>query len=368
MVVSSLIMGCNKDDFDLLSMAESKPLYMPEGAMAFTHISDIHGHDCTLDVAIRMNNRADIDFALMTGDNLLDSKQIDKIQKSKKPFLMIPGNHDAYDYTTEFDFRQMVLNKMTKDSLQFDDNIHNYWYRDFEKNGNVLRVIGIDQYQVQTLDFDTLGSHYNIMLSQQQINWFIKVLENSTECDGIIAAIHSGLGNSKISSRDTTNINSFISLYAQHYKYTYDYNGNGDPRLLSDIVGAYMSGVNIEGKEYESGCPNYKVSVNTHFNKPNDNFIAFLGGHLHWDVVEKIPNSDILQVLIAYGGYGKGSLRYDDLIKCTNGIDSYVINANIIDFKNSILKIVRCGANITDYSTSRDSICYNWKIKEFITE
>lgn len=343
-------------------------IYLPsDDAIVFTHISDIHGFDKTLNVSLEMNKRSDVDFMLMTGDNMLSDNMKRNILKSEKPVLIIPGNHDSYDQSSEYGQRLLLDDIIKKSEATYADHTHNYWYKDFTKKNRKLRVIGIDQYQFQTMEFDTTGCHYDIMMSQAQVDWFIKCLKDASEYDGIVVALHAGLGNKRFCPRDTMYVNDFVSIHAQHFKHTYDYNGDSDPRLISDIVKAYITGQNIVGKEYASGCRGINIRVTTDFDKPSDNFISFYGGHLHWDVVEKVPQYDLLQCLIAYGGWGKGSRTMDDLIRNTKSSDSYVINVNIVDFENKTLKIKRCGANVKDDGTTRDSICYNWKEKVLIT-
>ena len=364
-IASILFIGCDsEEDEDSYELAIFD---ISDGDFVFTHLSDIHGYDVSMDVALELNKKSNVDFALMTGDNLLSAHLVNKLKTSKKPFLIIPGNHDTYDYTTEYDFRKNVLDVLPNDSIQFADDIHNYWVYDFHKNGRSLRVVGLDQYQIQTMDFDTVSAHYDIMMSQEQVDWFISKLRESSDFDGVLVAIHVGLGNRYINARDTTYVNDFVSVYAKQFKGSYDYNGSGDPRLLADIINAYQTGSNIKGVEYESGSKGNPISVTTNFKKASSNFIGLFGGHLHWDEVEKLPNYDFLQCLVAWGGYGKGC-SYDDLVRNTNATNSYVINVNSIDFENKTLKIQRIGANVNDDGITRDSISYNWKYNEFLTE
>ena len=102
------------------------------------------------------------------------------------------------------------------------------------------------------------------------------------------------------------------------------------------------------------------INVTTHFNEPHNNFIAYYGGHVHFDVVEYLseyPNQ--LMSIIAYGGRGKGN-NLNDLIKTNTGVDSYTINPSNINFTTHEHKIVRLGSQRKDDGTLRESILFNF--------
>ena len=74
--------------------------------------------------------------------------------------------------------------------------------------------------------------------------------------------------------------------------------------LIPDIVNAYQTGENLNDKRYpNSAVVKDTLTVTTNFQGPHDNFIAYFGGHLHWDVTETLPyNPRQLQMLLTYGG------------------------------------------------------------------
>ena len=330
--------------------------------ITFIHLSDVHRSSISLDPALHYLNHTPTRFGLLTGDATATDQMLKAIKESEKPMLLIPGNHDAYPYydysVGQYGFRTRVLNYIGQEErVIFANNQDNYWYQDYQKNGHTLRVIGIDQFEYERVQE---GPNSLICVySQEQIDWLINLLENSGSFDGIIFAIHAGFGNKKVWNRDTNVTNDFISLYAQNYDNAYDFFGEKNLPIIPDIINAYLTGVNMK-EEYGNGSNGDKLIVTTHFDGPHHNFIAYFGGHAHWDMVEHLTHyPQQLQVLIAYGGDGTGS-DYNDLIKNTNNKNSYCFNVNVIDFKKRQLKIIRKGANIKVDGTRRDSIVFNY--------
>ena len=103
-----------------------------------------------------------------------------------------------------------------------------------------------------------------------------------------------------------------------------------------------------------------KVTVTTDFQGAHDNFIAYFGGHAHWDMVEHLKDYPRqLLSLVAYGGYRTGS-EFNDLIKSVNGPHSFTINMNIVDFKNRKLTIKRLGSIVKVDGTKREEISFSY--------
>lgn len=356
--------SCSEDlTFRAEDIISESDLMTNQDQLTFVHISDTHRSSISLSPALYYLNHTPSSFGILTGDVMATHVMLDKIKQSEKPMLLIPGNHDAYTryaYAVgQYGFRNHVLNRIGQNNrVVFGNTNENYWYQDFQKGEHTLRVIGIDQYEVESVREDP--NSLNCVYSQSQMDWFVNLLENSEKCDGIIIAIHAGFGNKYVWSRDTDVTGSFISLYARDYDNSYDYQGLGIIKVIPDIVNAYQTGINLIGQKYSNTTEGDSLVVTTHFQGPHDNFIAYMGGHTHWDVVEPLlPYPKQLQVLIAYCGDGKGS-EYNDLIKNTNNKNSYNFNVNIVDFKKRQLKIIRKGAKIKVNRTIRDSIVFNY--------
>lgn len=352
--------ACNNlETFEVEEYLDTEPILIPEDEIAFLHISDTHGSDRSLEPACGFLNMTDCSFGLLSGDIDATSEMKDMLLSCTKPFLMIPGNHDAYDDGGEHKFRTRMLDPMQDiNNVVFGAEQCNYWHRDFYKAGYSLRVIGIDQWQ--TDHYSPQERESPSILTQEQIDWFIQVLKDSYDFDGIVIMIHEGFGNAHILQRDMNYTNDFISIYAKDYQNCYDYAGIQNAPLIPDIVEAYLSGENITEKKYMNANDHDYITVTTDFLGPHDNFIAYFGGHAHWDMVEHLKDYPRqLQSLVAYGGYRTGS-SLNDLVKTVNGEFSFTINLNMIDFKNRTITIKRLGSTIKVDGTKREQISFTY--------
>lgn len=363
-VILPAIAGCVEGFiFHPEDVINENELSLSADQMAFVHISDVHRSSVSITPALYYLNHTLSSFALLTGDVMATGNMLNEIKASDKPMLLIPGNHDAYPYYAysvgQAGFRTQVLNAIGQgEKVIFANDQDNYWYQDYQRNGHTLRVIGIDQYE-----FESVNEEPNSLIcvySQQQIDWLIDLLENSGHCDGIIMAIHAGFGNKNVWSRDRNVTNDFISIYARSYENSYDYAGERNIKIIPDIINAYQTGINMTEEKYGNSSNGDTLVVSTHFQGPHQNFIAYMGGHTHWDMAEFLtPYPQQLQILIAYCGDGTGH-DYNDLIKNTNNKNFYNFNVNIIDFKKRELTIIRKGANVKVDGTTRDSIVFRY--------
>ena len=318
----------------------------------FIHISDTHGSTVTIDAVNEFCKLHPCDFIALTGDVVPNSNIIKSISKSRYDYLIIPGNHDAdeKDGPGQYGFRTEFLDVL-KLSVLYPEQKANYWYKDYEKLGKKLRVIGLDQFELNS--FSNPSGLYAVM-TQAQVNWFISVLEDSYDVDGLVVLIHMGFGNSSKGQRDTSVHNSFISELANLYNNSYDFYGPEDPYMIPEIINAYVTGEDFE-KTYNKGN-RYVKNASTHFEIPHNNFIGYFGGHLHWDEIEYLsafPSQ--LQCLVAYCGQGTGS-KLNDLSK-----SDYDYNFNLVDidlFSNQLV-ITREGARQTIKGNSRNSIKFS---------
>ena len=324
--------------------------------ISFMHISDTHGSDLSIRPMIYALNNCECDFAIITGDILPSTETIEYMASSKKPVLLVIGNHDAYDKYGQTGFRKNVMDKVSNPSIVYPNDSACYYHIDFYKNGHSLRVIALDQYEIDT---EGKSSAHNSVISQKQVNWLIDLLDKSEQFDGIVLLMHQGFGNAGVGVRDTTNMNDFISLYAKDYTKGYYHIGKYNPKLIPRILNAYISGKNINGDKYSTGFDKRELEVKTNFSGPHYNFVGYFGGHIHMDLIEYLPYmKNQLQILMAYSGKGTGSI-FNDLLKSTSGPDSYNFNYSIFDFKMRKLKIHRIGANVKVDGTTRDSISFD---------
>lgn len=357
----ALFFSCNSGEDSFVIAAEqyqSVDSIGNDNQISFLHISDTHGSDISIRPMIEALNNSDCDFAVITGDILPSESTIDYIASSEKPVLMVIGNHDAYDGYGQNGFRENVLNRMKFPNIVYGDPNACYYHIDFYKKNYSLRVICLDQYEIDT---EGRASKNCSVISQKQMDWFIRILAESVYFTKVIVLMHQGFGNASIGKRNLDNSNAFISIFAKDYPRGYYHIGNTSPFMIPDILNAYLTGVDMVNKVYPTGYKKEEILVNTHFEKPHANFVGFFGGHIHMDCIEYLPYyENQLQVLMAYSGKGTGS-RWNDLVKTGTGDASYNFNCNVVDFKNSELKIYRYGAKLKVDSTMRDSIIFPLK-------
>lgn len=182
----------------------------------------------------------------------------------------------------------------------------NYYFYDFSQNGFNLRIIVLDQYEI---DSGVPEIMYGIVHSQEQIDWLLNILESSINKDGVIVSMHSGFGNT-LRPRDITHTGDFISTKVYGYAESYEYWVYSDLYMIPDIIKSYMTGENFE-KTFPSGILEDRLNVKTSFKEPANNFIGYNGGHTHWDVVKYLREfPEQLQIIVADGGTA-GSKRND---------------------------------------------------------
>lgn len=348
--------ACGSEDGGSYASEKQPTDSLQKGDVSFMHISDTHGSSVSVIPMVEALNSTDCDFGIISGDILPDAYMMGWINRSSKPIFLIPGNHDIYEGYGQYGFRENAINKNTTISnVSYGNPQANYYSYDIKKNNYTLRVIALDQFEHDAVE--RLG-FMEVIMSQTQIDWFIHVLEDSYSVDGIIVIIHEGFGNKFIGQRNVENTNNFISSLAADFPDSYDFFGAANPLMIPEIVEAYLTGDNIVNRSYPSGADKITLNVTTNFKGQHHNFIAYFGGHLHWDEVEYLnsfPNQ--LIVLIAFGGNGTGS-KWNDLIKI--GLDSsYNINYNVVDFEKKKFTIHRLGAKETISGVVRDSIAFD---------
>ena len=342
----------------LINLILNPPPPEPEDSICFMHISDTHASDITLKKMIELLDTGECAFAVITGDLMPTTTMLNELKAAQKPIFQIPGNHDAWDGLGQRGFHEQVqLTTNLNYDIHYGDDVACYFYADVQQNNRTLRVIGIDQYEIETVG----QTHTNsaIVYSQKQIDWFINVLENSDDVDGIIILAHAGFGNHAIGARDMNYVNEFISINAWTFMFGYLHDGISYPLMIPEIVEAFSTGVNMENVRYCNGIEGDTITINTHFTGPHNSFIAHYGGHIHFDIVERLPDFPWqTMAIIAYGGKGKGN-NWNDLVKPSSGELSYTINRNIVNFTTRNHTIRRLGSVEKDDGTFRRSISYH---------
>lgn len=328
-------------------------------SFSFLHISDTHGSAYTLKYFVKLLESSSYRFGLITGDILMTDLMQNFIDSSSKPIFLLPGNHDIFDFhdqNGQMAFRQTILNQSKwKSQMHFGDETGNYYYVDIADGEDMYRLICIDQYEVNNV----AGlPQYSVVISQNQVNWFISILEEVSWYKGIIVAMHSGYGNSRKGSRNFENINNFITITGGSPD-SYEFYGDSDPCMIPDIVEAYISGTNFS-RTYASGKEGVAINVKTKFNSSHNNFIGYFGGHTHWDCVERLNyHPSQLQFLISSANYLYPS-KYDDMYRESQGINAITINGYIVESDERTITGIRLGARKIVNGTIRNKISFKY--------
>ena len=341
----------------LINIILNPPAPEPQDSICFMHISDTHKSNISLKKMIELLDTGDCAFAVITGDLLPTQTMLNELKTATKPIFQIPGNHDAWDGLGQRGFHEQVQLATNQNyDIHYGDDDACYFYADVEQNNRTLRVIGIDQYEIETVGQTNTNSA--IVYSQKQIDWFIDVLENSDDVDGIIILAHAGFGNHAVGARDMNYVNEFISINAWTFLFGYLHDGISHPTMIPEIVEAFSTGVNMENVRYCNGIEGDTITINTHFTGPHNSFVAHYAGHIHFDIVERLPDfPQQTMAIIAYGGKGKGN-SWNDLVKPATGELSYTINRNIVNFTTRDHTIRRLGSIEKDDGTYRRTISF----------
>ena len=343
-------------------------------SISFMHISDLHNRDVTLNKMTALITAADVPFAVISGDMYYSGAMVHTIRNTGKPIYSIAGNHDIYiyyggwraagkypfepNYCFRYEHMNQWFNVNMAATAHYGSEMACYFYADHKVGDKTLRLICLDQYDGGTAGWN---EDNDTIISQEEVDWLIDLLGKSGDVDGIIIAGHEGYGNGIKGQRDINHEDEFISVKAKYYARSYAYDGQGDPLLIPEIVQAYISGQNLEGKQFLSGAqrrkdgssvpPETTVTVTTHFTGPHNNFITYLGGHLHWDMAEYLKDyPKQLQILVANGFSETYYSAYHDL---TYKDLPYTINYCVVNFDAKTLTIHRLGSRQTSAGTYR---------------
>lgn len=346
-------------DNSVLAELREQQEVIESSAFSFLHISDTHGSSYTLKYFVKLLESSNHQFGLLTGDILMTDAMQRIIDSSSKPIFLLPGNHDVYDWHDrdgQIGFRQTILDQSKwKFQMQFGDEIGNYYYVDITDGEGTYRLICLDQYEINK--FGNFGQYF-VVMSQKQVDWFISILDEASKFKGIIIAMHSGFGNSRIGYRNLNIKNNFISITGGNPD-SYEYYGDSNPCMIPDIVEAYISGKNIM-QNYESGKQGVLLQVKTNYSSSHNNFIGYYGGHTHWDCIECLNNyPNQLQFLISSANYLYPS-KYDDLYRESQGINAITINSYSIEPETRKITTIRLGARKIINGGIRDRIIFNY--------
>lgn len=395
-----------------------------ERTLRFLHYSDPHGYSQAVGKGNElMSDNNDIAFAFITGDfsqyenNILSSDLeagLDAAPVGK--LFMCSGNHDAYEMAYNgASASQQTTTNFIKHYMEYADvewgdgdvasGVASYWYKDVMVGSKKLRIITLDQYEIDNVRKVNSYPYYP-MYSQAQINWLIARLSELDKEDYFIIAMHTppfrGFYKDNFwpyadATGDPTDPTFNKRLFVSECIVTMGNERGGksvyDQNLIPRIIDAHINrkAVNFTYNNLNSVTPvNPDITVNVDFRGAEPStFLFYLCGHTHWDETYYLPDAtllldpeydpatinpcggdwrDQLMLCITASYYNTNYSDYDDLggLKGpTNPYfsqDHYVrINDITIDFALKKIKIERVGHPKTVQGRVRDYITFPFK-------
>ena len=268
------------------------------------HITDVHGDIYRMANAVEYADYLKADSILATGDIMAYSvsngfdalKQV--LLDSNTPVCFCRGNHETYGNSdANFDvfstyYQELAIEYGYKKDASTDSD-KTYYYKDFADKS--LRVISLDPYERALI-----RGNYGCF-SQAQINWFIQTLNSVPNGYGVVCILHSpeAYPNSTVSLEPVQDKGDFFADNALTYWSTP--NGiNGTP--LRDIIDAFISRTTISSSFTQTNDSNQSetITISGDFTSVDSSveFIAWVCGHQHIDLIGKYKNTELSQVNI----------------------------------------------------------------------
>lgn len=302
------------------------------------HASDFHGDYYRFKNAMDFADKINADCVITSGDyvrtimydglNWLPAETI----KHATPHLPCIGNHDYWQCTTS-EFYTNVLSSITNHIGVTSANTSACAYvKDFDDKK--IRIISLNQYYI------TSHSYLNSSaFGTSQLIFLIQSLRETPNGYGVLINIHN-MGRPK---QDDTNITFYDDL------------GTGEEALdtdtsaLSQVVDAF-----IEKKTTDVTFSEITITCNFSGVSESTEFIAYLSGHQHRDLITYLDGTSNLQLLLGISADNICGCDYTKLARGNGlGKSQDVFNVYGIDRASKQVRIVRVGANITTDLTER---------------
>ena len=311
---------------------------------SFLHTSDLHGDAKRCDRFMDYADYLGVDAALISGDMVANNKDSSKkyvddiAAKHQTITLQCIGNHETMNSASQALQVEMLANCIDRAECVVDPNATypTYYYKDFADKK--IRVISLNIYE--GVHSSTTTQYF----SQAQCEWFISVLASTPADYGVIVMMHS--------PETIPPVDADYGLFRQSIL-NYTITGSLTGKPFQNIIDAFI------GKESASityTSDNTSITVTANFTNLNSGveFIAFVNGHLHADVVGFIPNTAHRQLNLnivcgstaVYGGTS-------DLPRDGNSVVQDCFNLYVIDRSAGTVRITKIGSNVTDELTER---------------
>lgn len=281
----------------------------------------------------------------MSGNEYTDTIAfyLDALETAQKPFLTVLGNHDVVGAASDAELYAKFGDCFQYAQLASGEAVSGkcYYYKDFA--AQKIRVIVLMQYDLVGRATDT----GDLCFGQDQINWFIGVLNNTPSDYGVIIAEHTN------PSRHMT-YNMDLSVTSDTWRQS-NYAPtvmNGDP--IPDIINAWIDGGTLtQTYSYTFDNPPAPLSVSADFTSRGDGeFITYLGGHWHMDVLGT-PTAYTNQPDYHTPAAGLSAATQGDIPRKIGTRSEDSLSAIAVDRDKKTVKVFHVGAHFTKDAVDR---------------
>jgi len=384
-------------NFVIAESAEPDVPVVEGSTFSFLHVSDTHGKTTAMTRMASMLNAADNDcaFGILTGDikgaRIAPSFGAEAFCTDQNKRLALGGNHDCYDRWRYDDTISKDTSRMRSwmvgvlgQSVHWGSDTSLYWYKDFQtSDGHIVRVIGMDQYEINAAAIAASGSYtptldtairYNQIYTTAQFDWLVARLKELDSDDHVILAMHQcPFSNNNYASAVTpTEPYDEDLLFCSENMFEQPFTESGYVNynsVICKVMRAYMNKSDYSetlangttGSSLNVGSFTITADFSNMANNPAT-FWGYIFGHLHLDMCAFVPdpafpNQPMLGVNCS--DYNSGAQTGDDLITDDGRDYDYRVNKVTLDFDNRTVLVERIGQQVTVGGRTRDKILFN---------
>ena len=273
------------------------------------------------------------------------SKYRDMSLKSKKPMVLVAGNHDMEKMTSEAKFAEQWYTEEFKNKL--GEAYHQaqgkpYWYYDIQSRSSArankkLRLIGLMEFEGWYA-----GAASNAKrISDEQYKWLCGVLDSCDENTYVVICKHYPM------SYIDANIHCAAFAPIDGYRTT---NVEGFSGNLPDIIDAWIHGKTVTFTNTEE--------ITHSFSKAHkENFVCYISGHEHEDNCFTVQGyKEQVCLTFACTATGRGQLLGD--LPRTDGKLLDCVTCLSYNWDTKHINLLRLGSNITADGRSRKYVSF----------
>lgn len=370
------IVGYNEDAIDLVKTAQTKlNTYGQLGYDKYPSIlviTDSHGDWTRINRGLYLGEESVFDSVLHLGDIVDGSGQFNDtswenlILSSSKPVLAIPGNHE-YEYvpnsfyigltdaeTRSILYSDSIISHNGEVHPTINNEVKNYYYKDIQKNGYKLRLIALYQFEWNSpvdgeghpIYGDGVGKDM-ALYSQEQIDWLIETLQNTTSDYGVVIMSHMPLSMFKYNDNEFV-INSLRNTIALDYDI---FTRLSNKYFFQSIIDTFVNGGQciVSSDQETPDGENHPISVSTTFTG-SGKFVCNICGHLHNGgngyIVDSNDNITNYRVIICPTASAGDTANSGWIGRATEGKLQDCLDSIIYNFDLDKLYLVRFGSTI----------------------